>query len=335
VPIELSDLLATARVVSIPLRQKFRGLTEREALLFEGPQGWAEWSPFTEYPIAEAAVWLQAAIEAAFAPPQEFFRTKIGINATLPAVSEAEVPLALAPFGAFGTVKIKVGGTDTSAEADLARIEAVVSHYPEAKIRLDANGCWSVDEALSMVRALRDRSIEIEYFEQPCASVEELVVLRARLAEAELLAKVAVDESIRKAADPLAVIRAGAADILVLKVSPLGGIGPLREIARVAKLPVVLSSALETSVGIARGLQAAAALENLELDCGLGTAALLAGDVTKDSLIPKNGRLEVADVTPEPALLDRWAASSERRDWWFKRLEAAVNVQPLEVQIHD
>jgi O-succinylbenzoate synthase len=176
-----------------------------------------------------------------------------------------------------------------------------------------------------MARSLRDRGIEVEYLEQPCGSVNELVVLRAKLAEAELLLKIAADESIRKADDPMAVVRAGAADILVLKVSPLGGIGPLLEVAQRAKLPVVLSSALETSVGIARGLRAAAALETLEADCGLGTVALLTGDVVSHPLSPVDGWLDVADVTPEPELLDRWAAAPERRDWWLARLRACAN----------
>jgi O-succinylbenzoate synthase len=289
-------------------------------LLFEGPSGWAEFSPFLEYELVEASVWLQSAIECAFEPELASARQTIGINATLPEVEPNQVAEVLARFGNFRTVKVKVAGV--SHAADIARIEAVVRERPEVQIRLDANGNWNVDEAFWMVRALADRGIEIEYYEQPCSSVEELVELRLRLAKANLVAKIAADESVRKANDPLEVARAQAADILVLKVAPLGGIKRLLDIAERAALPVVISSALETSVGIAWGLRAAACLPQLDFDCGLGTAALLQADVTESALVPVDGKLELTSVTPNEALLKKYEASPERRDWWLKRLEA-------------
>ncbi len=326
-PIDLSDLLASARVVSIPLRERFRGVDHREALLFEGPNGWAEFSPFLEYETTEASIWLQAAIECAFEPLPALVRQSIGINATLPEVQPHQVAEVLSRFGNFRTVKMKVAGGPQ--EADLARIEAVVRERPEAKIRLDANGNWGVDAAFSMVRALADRGIEIEYFEQPCASVDELVELRVKLAGANLIAKIAADESVRKATDPLAVARAQAADILVLKVAPLGGIKRLLEIAKQAALAVVVSSALETSIGLAHGLRAAASLPELEFDCGLGTAALLTGDVTYEPLLAVDGQLSVTKVTANPKLLEKFAAAAERRDWWLARLQACGQVLGL------
>jgi O-succinylbenzoate synthase len=322
VPIDLTDLTQNARVVSIPLRERFRAVDHREALLFEGPNGWAEFSPFLEYGTAESSTWLQSAIECAFEPTPLSMRQSIGINATLPEVLPEQVAAVLARFGNFRTVKIKVAGGQ--AESDLSRIEAVLREKPDAKIRLDANGHWSVDEAFAMVRALYDRAIEIEYFEQPCASIEELVELRLRLADANIVAKIAADELVRKADDPIAVAKAEAADILVLKVAPLGGIRRMLKIAEEAGLPVVVSSSLETSVGLSYGLRAAASLPELEFDCGLGTAALLQADIVEEPLIPIDGMLNLTTVKPSAELLQRYAASAERREWWLSRLEACA-----------
>ena len=230
-PVELSELLSTARVVSLPLRSRFRGLIERELLLFEGPNGWAEWSPFTEYPDAEAAVWLSAAIEFAFgAKPQEL-RNRIGVNATLPAVAPAGISKVLSKFGSFRTVKIKVAEAGQSRADDLARALAVRELYPAAKIRLDANGGLSVAEALELIGALRKADLQLEYFEQPVATLAEMLQLGQALKDLGDNTLLAADELVRKASDPVAVARAGAADILVLKAAPLGGV------ARAMRLP--------------------------------------------------------------------------------------------------
>ncbi len=320
-PIALEKILATAKVVSIPLKTKFRGVLVREALLFEGPMGWAEWSPFLEYQDAEAAVWLTAAIEFASDELPRLYRDRVAINATLPAVSPSEVAGVLAEFGAFDTIKIKVAEPGQTFGMDLDRILEAQKQFPDAKIRLDANGGWSVEQALMAVSALRDAKVKLEYLEQPCASVAELAQLRLTLKQLRLEALVAADESVRKAQDPLAVAQAGAADILVIKAAPLGGISRAAQVVDQAGLPAVISSALETSVGISIGLHLAAALPDLPYACGLGTVALLASDVVADPLVAIDGFLPVKRVTPDAAKLQELAASTERTKWWLERLE--------------
>lgn len=251
----LDELRGSARVVSLPLRTKFRGLIERELMLFEGPQGWTEWSPFVEYGVAEAAIWLNAAIEFGWSAEATKLPTDapsaISVNAILPAVAPASVPEILNRFGRFSTVKIKVAETGQSIEQDLARIETVLEFDASAKIRLDANGGYSVQQALELANQLSAREIAVEYLEQPVSSVSEMAELRTLLAPLKI--KIAADENVRKADDPLAVARAGAADILVLKAAPLGGISKAIEIAGQANLPVVVSSAMESSVGLSMG----------------------------------------------------------------------------------
>lgn len=317
----LSDLLASARVVSLPLRTRFRGLTHREALLFEGENGWAEWSPFVEYEDEEAAIWLSAAIEFASGNLPPTLRTQIGINATLPAVGVDEVEKALKPFGKFGTVKIKVAEKGQTLQDDINRIIKVWQTYPEAKIRLDANGGLKVNEAIALVGMMLENGIQLEYFEQPCKTIAELAEFKHLLRRYSDTVKVAADESVRKVSDPLAVALAGAADILVLKAAPLGGIRRTLDIVREAGLPVVVSSALDTSIGISMGLHLAGALPELSYDCGLGTAAMFIGDITKDPLIAEDGVLEIRRVEPDHGRLQVFAAEDHRADWWLERLE--------------
>lgn len=317
----LSELLGSAAVVSIGLRTRFRGLLEREALLFKGPQGWAEWSPFTEYSDEEAAVWLRAAIEFAYQPTPALQRSQIGINATLPAVSPEQVEKVLGRFGRFSTVKIKVAEPGEDISADLARINRVVELFPDVKIRLDANGGYTVLEALNLSKTLLEYKVPLEYLEQPVASIGELAQLRVELKRNALEVQIAADESIRKATDPMAVVHAGAADILVLKAAPLGGIRQALEIAAEAALPAVVSSALETSVGLSMGAHLAAALPELTFDCGLGTASLLIGDVSSSPLKVIDGQLEVRRVEVDQSRLDTFRAEDHRADWWLERLE--------------
>lgn len=317
----LSELLGSAAVVSIGLRTRFRGLLEREALLFKGPEGWAEWSPFTEYSDEEAAVWLRAAIEFAYQPTPALQRNQIGINATLPAVGPDQVEKVLGRFGRFATVKIKVVEHGEDLSADLARINRVVELFPDAKIRLDANGGYTVLEALNLSKTLLENKVPLEYLEQPVASIGELAQLRVELKRNGLEVQIAADESIRKATDPMAVVHAGAADILVLKAAPLGGIRQALEIAAEAALPAVVSSALETSVGLSMGAHLAAALPELTFDCGLGTASLLIGDVSSSPLKVIDGQLEVRRVEVDQSRLDTFRAEDHRADWWLERLE--------------
>jgi o-succinylbenzoate synthase len=313
----LTELLATARVVDLPLRSRFRGIDRREALLVEGPQGWAEFSPFAEYKDAEAASWLAAAIDYGWQAPPPAHRASIPVNATLPAVNPDRVETVLAAFGPCRTVKVKVAERGQSLADDVARVALVRDLLgPEGRIRVDANGGWNVDEAERAIHALAP--YDLEYVEQPCATVAELGELRTRVAYMGI--PIAADESVRKAADPLAVARAGAADLLVIKAAPLGGVHSALAIVEQAGLPVVVSSALDTAVGLGMGLQLAASVPQLDFDCGLATSALFADDVTDDRPLPENGEIAVRHYAPTPQALDVNAAAPERREWWLARL---------------
>jgi O-succinylbenzoate synthase len=315
----LVDLVSAARIVALPLRTKFRGLLEREVLLFEGPNGWAEWSPFIEYPDEEAAVWLAAAIDFAYGTTPTLHRDSIPVNATLPAVTPDLVEKVLSNFGEFSTVKIKVAEKGQGAGEDIARIQKVRELYPDSKIRLDANGGFEIQAAVELVDKLQTQGIELEYFEQPVASIAELAALRLQLSRVGV--KIAADESVRKVSDPLAVAQANAADILILKAAPLGGIKRALEIATEAELPVVISSALDSSVGLSMGAYLAAALPHLEFDCGLATSALLAGDVTREPLRAENGFIDVRRIEVDNSKLEIFKAQDHREDWWLERLE--------------
>ena len=313
----LVELLASARVVALPLVTRFRGVETREAVLFEGPEGWTEFSPFTEYDDAEAATWLAAAIDFGWARQPAPVRTEIRVNATVPAVGAASVAEILARFDGCRTAKVKVAEPGQTLADDIARVRAVRGVMgPEGRVRIDANGAWNVDEAEHAVHALAE--FDLEYVEQPCATVEELGELRRRIKYMGV--PIAADESVRKAEDPLAVARAGAADLLVIKAQPLGGVRRALEIVAEAGLPAVVSSALDTSVGLAMGVALAAALPELDYDCGLGTASLFASDIASPSLTPRGGVLQVGRVTPEPSLVAAHQASDDRRDWWIERL---------------
>ena len=315
----LADLVSAARIVALPLRSKFRGLEEREILLFEGPNGWAEWSPFVEYTDEEAAVWLAAAIDFGYGELPILHRDRIAVNATLPAVAPDLVERVLANFGEFSTVKIKVAETAQNLSDDLARIQKVRALYPTTRIRLDANGGFEITEAIDLINQLKNVGIEIEYFEQPVASIAEMAELKLQVSR--LGVKIAADESVRKVSDPLAVAQANAADILVLKAAPLGGIRRALDIFAEAELPVVVSSALDSSVGLSMGAYLAAAIPNLEFDCGLATSALLAGDVTREPLRAENGYIDVRRVEVDKSKLEIFSAQDHRQDWWLERLE--------------
>ena len=287
-------------------------------MLFEGPFGWTEWSAFTEYEDAEAAHWLAAAIDFGWSEPPTPHNSTVGVNATLPAVMPEAVEQQLARFGEFRTVKIKVAEPGQSINYDLARVQRVRELFPTVKIRLDANGGFSIDEALNLSRKLQDASLELEYFEQPSSTVDELYQLRELLNPMGI--RVAADESVRKAEDPLKVAQAGAADLLVLKAAPLGGIRRALAIAEQAGLPWVVSSALESSIGIAMGAHLAALNPN-DFDSGLATVNLFAGDVSATPLAPKSGFLNVERTLPASSRLEVFAAEDHRADWWFERLE--------------
>jgi O-succinylbenzoate synthase len=309
---QLQDLLDRLHVVALPMRVRFRGITTRELALIEGPAGWGEFGAFVEYEPPEAAHWLASGIEAAYAEPPPARRTSIPINATVPAAEAAEVPAVLARFPGARTAKVKVAEPGQRLADDVDRVNAVRELIPT--VRVDANGGWSVEEAVEATSALTADG-PLEYVEQPCATVAELAELRRRV---DVL--IAADESIRKAEDPLAVVRAGAADVAVLKVAPLGGISALLRVAAQIDIPIVVSSALDSAVGIGHGLAAAAALPELRHACGLGTGRLFVDDVA-DPVAPVDGFLPVGPVTPDPARLEALRASADRRQWWIDRVK--------------
>ncbi|MDT5173764.1 MAG: o-succinylbenzoate synthase [Mycobacterium sp.] len=308
----LSDLLERLHVVALPMRVRFRGITTREVALIEGPAGWGEFGAFVEYGPAEAAHWLASAVEAAYREPLPVRRDRVPINATVPAVSAAEVPDVLARFPGVRTAKVKVAEPGQRLADDVDRVNAVRELV--TTVRVDANGGWSVQEAARAAQALTADG-PLEYLEQPCATVAELAELRRRVD-----VPIAADESIRKADDPLAVVRAGAADIAVLKVAPLGGISTLLSIAAQIDIPIVVSSALDSAVGISRGLSAAAALPELRHACGLATGRLFVDDIA-DPAPPVDGFLPVGPVVPDPARLEALTAARDRRRWWIDRVK--------------
>jgi O-succinylbenzoate synthase len=326
----LNDLVSTAKVVSIPLRTKFRGLTERELLVFEGPNGWSEWAAFTEYQDEEAVVWLAAAIEWGFEQVPEPVRNQIPVNAILPAVPTEEIGKVLGRAGKFSTVKIKVADPKQSIADDLNRVLEVKNLFPDTKLRLDANGGYTVPQALELLQELANQSIELEYFEQPVATIAELAELRVEIGKRGWKVKVAADESVRRSSDPLAVELAGAADLLVLKSAPLGGIRNALDIASSSNLEIAASSAMQSSIGLAAELHFAASLPNLNFDAGLGTGHLFGGDLSSDRLVPVDGVIELRRPEINTSSLDILKAEDHRYDWWIARLERCSRILGLE-----
>jgi O-succinylbenzoate synthase len=297
---------------AIELKNKFRGITVREGMLFEGPAGWAEWSPFLDYDDANCVSWLRAAREAAVDGWPAPVRDVVPVNCTVPAISPAKAAEIVRASGCR-TAKVKVAEPGQTLADDLDRIEAVRDAIGTGQVRIDANGHWSVDEALHALREL-DR-FNLEYVEQPCAAVEDLAAVRRRTS-----VPVAADESIRRAEDPLLVKKLEAADIAVLKVQPIGGVRACLDIAEQIGLPVVVSSALETSIGIAAGLALAGALPELPYACGLATVSMFTQEVVTDPLLPVDGFLPVKRLQPDPVLLDAARADKTRTALWEERM---------------
>lgn len=317
---EINDLLARTHVVTLPLVTRFRGVDAREVAIIRGTAAWSEFSPFLEYGDAEASAWLRAAIEFGF--DQTLPRRSEGeiwVNATVPAVDVASLDFVLSRFDGCRTAKVKVAERGQELADDVARVAGVRDRLgADARLRVDANGGWSVDEAVAALRELAP--FGLEYAEQPCATTAELVELRGRLAAAGIAVPIAADESIRKAEDPLEVARLGAADVVVVKMQPLGGLRRAVSIVASAGLPATVSSALDSSVGIAMGAQLAAALPEPRHDAGLGTASLLAEDVVTEPLRPRGGRIPLAPVRVDEDALTRLASPADRQDWWRERI---------------
>ncbi len=314
---DLADLLADAHVVALPMRVRFRGITTREALVLRGPAGWTEFSPFVEYDDTEAASWLRAAIDFGWTD-HDAAADSVPVNATVPAIAPDAVADLLGRYPGCTTAKVKVAEPGTTLDDDVARVAEVRRVMgPSAAVRVDANGLWSVDRAAAALERLAP--YDLQYAEQPCATVPELADLRSRAAG--LGVRIAADESVRRASDPLAVARAGAADVLVVKAQPLGGITAARALVAEAGLPCVVSSALDTSVGLGMGAFLAAAAMSPGYAAGLGTAAMFGTDVTTEPLLPIDGRVPVRRTAVSRDLLERNAASPERTAWWRARLE--------------
>ncbi len=322
----MSDQVLESFVYAIPMRTRFRGITVREGMLIRGPLGWGEFCPFVEYDDREAAGWLATALEQVSAGWPEPVRDRIPINCTVPAV-DAERAHAIVAGSGCGTAKVKIADHPDSLSEDLARVEAVRDALgPAGAIRVDANAVWDVATAVAHITRIDRAAGGLEYVEQPCRTIEELAAVRKHVD-----VRIAADESIRRAEDPLRVAVAGAADIAVLKCTPLGGVRRALRVAEAAGLPCVISSALETSVGLAAQLALAGALPELGFACGLGTLSLLAGDTVRDSLRPTDGYLPVPRTAPQPdpALLEQYRqCDPERVTWWANRLERTLQLIP-------
>ena len=306
----LDDLLATLRVVTLPTRTNFRGVTYREVALMHGPHGWGEFSPFLEYDDNECAPWLASAIEAATVARPARFRDAIAVNGTIPEINDQKVLEDLVTrYEGVKTFKVKVG---SNLSEDIARIARVRTLAPKAAIRVDVNGLWSVDEALTHLYAYYEEIGSLEYVEQPCATIEELRELKSKI---KIPLRITADEVIRKAPDPFKVDLTDAADIVMLKVQPLGGIQRSLEIASYYGLPVVVSSALESAIGIEYGLELAASISDLTFDCGLATGSLLTRDVAAHQIV--DGKIALGQISPNVDGLD---VSPDRLEWWKNRI---------------
>ncbi|GAA1975509.1 o-succinylbenzoate synthase [Isoptericola halotolerans] len=331
-PANLSATRQDRSVWSSPLRTRFRQLDVRDGLLLRGESGWGELSPFWEYDDGESAAWLRAAREAADLPFPDPVRDRVPVNVTVPAVDPERARDIVLGSGGCRTAKVKVAQRTSSTgsagstrgvvepvDTEIARVEAVRAAFdeagmPDAAIRVDANGAWTLEEALRRIPLLDAAARGLEYVEQPCATVTELAAVRRGTD-----VPVAADESIRRAADPLRVVREEAADVVVLKVQPLGGVRACLALAEQVGLPVVVSSALESSVGLAAGVALAAALPELPHACGLATSQLLVHDVTGTPLLPVDGALPARRVAPAADALAAATAHPALRDRWFAR----------------
>jgi O-succinylbenzoate synthase len=303
-------------VYSIKMRNRFRGITVREGVVMRGPAGWGEFCPFSEYSDEESVPWLAAAVEASERGWPAPVRDRVEVNTTVPVVSPERAYELVAASGCR-TAKVKVADARSSLGDDCERVAAVRDALGSSgSIRVDANTVWDVDAAVHAIAELDKAAGGLEYVEQPCVSIEELAAVRRRVS-----VRIAADESIRRAEDPMKVAVAGAADIAVLKVSPLGGVRRALEVAEACGLPCVVSSAVETSVGLAAGLALAGALPTLDYACGLGTISLMDGDISTDSLSPVDGYLPVLTTAPDPNLRGVFLAGNPAKAWWLARLE--------------
>jgi O-succinylbenzoate synthase len=310
-------------VYEVPMRTRFRGITVREGMLLRGPAGWGEFSPFLDYDDHECVPWLASAVESATQGWPAPVRDRIPVNCTVPVVPPDRA-YELVRASGCGTAKVKVADPGRPLAEDCERVAAVRDALgPTGRIRVDANAAWDADTAVTAIRALQRAAGGLEYVEQPCPTLDELADVRKRVD-----VRIAADESIRRAEDPLRVAVAGAADIAVIKVAPLGGVRRALAVAEACGLPCVVSSAVETSVGLAAGLALAGALPELDFACGLGTVSLLTDDVVTDPFAPVDGWLPVPHGAPAPAVFDRVAATADVTERWLDRLRRVADLLP-------
>lgn len=313
-----SQIFGDFRVVSIPTKTNFRGINHREIALFKGSEGWSEFSPFLEYGAKESSVWLKAAVEASNTPWPHLYRNTVEVNATLPHVDVEKVESILRSFEGCTTVKIKV--SDFEGSADL--VEETLNVIPGAKIRLDVNGSWTLDEALLHLHDFNLRFGKVfEYIEQPCESLSDLAKLKE-----EVPMKIAVDESIRKNLGSDFSRLREVADVAILKWQPSGGFKSAHALADEIGLPIVISSALDSGIGITHSLALAGSFEETSYACGLGTVSLLESDICSPAVTPHGGRIGVERREPDFALVEKYRASEDREDWWKNRIIEALAV---------
>jgi O-succinylbenzoate synthase len=309
----IKELISSMRVLALPMKTEFRGIKVREVALFKGDYGWAEFSPFLEYDDNESARWLACAIEAATAPGPALFRSHIPVNGTIPATNDKEtIDELIASYEGVKSFKVKVG---ENLSEDIVRLARIRSLGRNVNIRIDVNGMWSVEQALTNLYAFYEEIGPFEYVEQPCATLEELRRLKDKI---QIPIMIAVDEIIRKADDPFSLNLAGAADVLMLKVQPLGGITRSLAIANHHQLPVVVSSALESAVGIGYGLELAAAVTTLSYDCGLATGALFTQDVARRTI--NNGTISLSADGDSEYNFEGLDVAADRFEWWQNRV---------------
>jgi O-succinylbenzoate synthase len=307
-------------VFTLPMNVRFRGVERREGMLIHGAAGVGEFSPFWDYDVEESASWLAAALEAADELFPAAVRDTVPVNCTVPAVDPERARAIVMGSHGCRTAKVKVAEPGQRLDDDVARVGSVRDALgPDGRVRVDANGGWSVEEAVRAIGALRE--FDLEYVEQPAAGVEELAAVRRRVD-----VPIAADESIRRVSDPLRVQQLDAADIAVLKVQPLGGIRACLRLVEQLTMPVVVSSALESSVGIAAGVALAAALPELPYACGLATTSMFTADVVADPWRPRNGVLSVRRVTPDEHAVDTARATADVERRWRDRLAACAVV---------
>jgi o-succinylbenzoate synthase len=290
------DLLRQRAVpFAIGLNRPFRGVTQRIGLLIPGPSGWGEFAPFTDYSDEAAGRWLNAALEAAYGSWPAPQRHVVESNAIIPAVSPPQAQqLAQHAIDVLGctTIKCKVG--DGQDAARLAAVRSVLP--PSGRIRLDVNAGWSVDDTVDFWQ--RYGGADIDYLEQPVRTFDELIALRPQID-----ARIALDESIRWDPTAAGVDLAAVADVAIIKVAPLGGVHAAMEVAERIGLPVVVSGAMDSSVGLSAAVACAAALAELDGPCGFGTGTLLADDLVAAPLMPRDGVVPVGRIEPNMAQL--------------------------------